>query len=144
MARHEDRLDPLASPLRAADLAGLPPATILLCHKDPLRSEGEAYAARLAEADVPVTLTVYHDLIHASFRMAGVTPRARAFVHSAGSAVREAYAAGASLDSRARTGRARRPTRPLEATLHSYLVYRNFLIAGELTLAFVMMAAPVP
>lgn len=73
------------------DLASLPPATILLCLKDPLRSEGEAYAARLAEAGVPVTLTVYHDLIHAAFRMAALTARARAFVVAAGEAVRQAY-----------------------------------------------------
>jgi acetyl esterase len=93
VARPEDREHPYAAPLRAADLAGLPPATIILCLKDPLRSEGEAYAARLAEAGVPVTLSVWHDLVHAAIRMAGLSPRARAFVNSAGSAVREAYAA---------------------------------------------------
>ena len=99
VAREEDRESPYAAPLRAPDLAGLPPATILLCLKDPLRSEGEAYAARLAEAGVPVTLTVWHDLVHAAFRMAGLTPRARAFVNSAGGAVREAYAARAAAQS---------------------------------------------
>jgi acetyl esterase len=92
VAREEDRLDPYAAPLRAADLSGLPPATIILCLRDPLRSEGEAYAARLAEAGVPVSLAIWHDLVHAAFRMAGLSPRARAFVSSAGSALREAYA----------------------------------------------------
>jgi acetyl esterase len=92
VARDEDRLDPYAAPLRAADLSGLPPATIILCLRDPLRSEGEAYAARLAEAGVPVSLSIWHDLVHAAFRMAGLSPRARAFVSSAGSALREAYA----------------------------------------------------
>jgi acetyl esterase len=93
VSRPEDRQNPYAAPLRAPDLSGLPPATIILCLKDPLRSDGEAYAARLAEAGVPVSLSVWHDLVHAAFRMSGLSPRARAFVNSAGSAVREAYAA---------------------------------------------------
>jgi acetyl esterase len=92
LARDEDRLDPYAAPLQASELAGLPPATIILCFRDPLRSEGEAYARRLADAGVPVTLSIWHDLVHAAFRMGGLTPRARAFVASAGHALRDAYA----------------------------------------------------
>jgi acetyl esterase/lipase len=60
------RSEPFASPLRASDdqLAGLPAAFIIVDEADVLRDEGEAYAARLRAAGVPVTTVRYDGITH--------------------------------------------------------------------------------
>ena len=59
-----DPADPLVSPIKRDDLAGLPAALIITAEHDPLRDEGELYGQRLAEAGVVVTVSRYAGANH--------------------------------------------------------------------------------
>ncbi|WP_448070685.1 alpha/beta hydrolase [Georgenia yuyongxinii] len=59
-----DPADPLVSPIKREDLAGLPPALIVTAEHDPLRDEGELYGERLREAGVDVTVSRYAGANH--------------------------------------------------------------------------------
>ncbi len=86
-----DPADPEASPLRASALAGAAPALVLTAEHDPLRDEGQAYAARLREAGVPVTLARYDGLIHGFYRMPAAIGRARNALAASAAALRVAF-----------------------------------------------------
>jgi acetyl esterase len=83
-----DRTNVLASPLLAPDLRGLPPALVITAEFDILRDEGEAYARRLQEAGVPVTVHRYLGMVHGFFDESVIFDQRKAAVAEASAALR--------------------------------------------------------
>jgi acetyl esterase len=75
LANKADGLHPHASPFRANDLAGLPPALVVTAEYDPLRDEGEYYADRLRQAGVPTQMKRWDGMNHGFFFWPGVVDR---------------------------------------------------------------------
>jgi acetyl esterase len=71
------RADPAVSPVYA-DLGGLPPAVVVTAEHDPLRDEGDAYAARLAAANVPVGHRCETGMVHGFLTLDTLSPAAAA------------------------------------------------------------------
>jgi acetyl esterase len=79
--------DPRAAPL-AGDLRGAPPALVVTAAFDPLRDEGEKYAAALRDAGTDVLLRRVPGFIHGFVNMTGVSPACRAAVVELAGALR--------------------------------------------------------
>ena len=84
--------DPYVSPLFASDLSGLPPAYVMTAEFDPLRDEGEAYAARLSDAGVAVDVARGIGHIHGGQQLTGVWEPARRWAADADAALAAAIA----------------------------------------------------
>jgi acetyl esterase len=75
-----DRRHPDVDPARAASLGGLPPALVITAECDPLRDDGERYAAQLAEAGVEAVATRYAGAVHGFWRRPAAFAASRAAI----------------------------------------------------------------
>jgi acetyl esterase/lipase len=76
----EQQSDPRASPALTEDLSGLPPTIVVTAQYDPLRDDGDAYAAALEAAGVRVIHRRFDGLVHGFFALGTLS-------HAAGTAV---------------------------------------------------------
>ncbi len=83
--------DPRLSPLLANDVAGLPPALVMLAEFDVLHDEGLAYAEKLRAAGVGVTIADYPGQIHDFLLFQAVFPQAREALAVAANALRAQF-----------------------------------------------------
>ena len=88
-----DADDPEVSPLRAPDVSATAPALVITAEYDPLRDEGEAYAAKLRDAGVNVEHLRAAGMVHGFLRMPGVTERSNEVIDRIAARVREALSA---------------------------------------------------
>lgn len=80
----EEARSPYASVINTPSCQGLPAALLITAEFDPLRDQGEAYAMRLAEAGVRVTITRYAGTIHGFYPMrAAIDASQKALAQSA-------------------------------------------------------------
>tara|TARA_R110002124_G_scaffold109676_12_gene262919 strand:- start:48092 stop:49147 length:1056 start_codon:yes stop_codon:yes gene_type:complete len=85
--------EPLLQLAARQDLAGLAPAVIVLAQIDPLRSEGEALAAALQQAGVPVTCLTYEGVTQGFFGLGLIVTKALFAQADVADALRKAFAA---------------------------------------------------
>ncbi len=87
-----DPENPQVSPLRAAELGGLPHTMIHTAQFDPMRDEGLHYYERLRGAGVPVSYRCHPGMIHLFYGLGRVIPYAETALAGIGAAIREAFA----------------------------------------------------
>jgi len=86
-----DRLNALASPLRAKDLGGLPPAHVFTAAFDPLRDEGKAYADKMAAAGVKTSYRCVDGLVHGFLHFTGAVKAADVAMTDIAAAIRNGF-----------------------------------------------------
>ena len=86
-----ERGDPRVSPLRAVKFAGLPAAIIHTAEFDPMRDEGNAYAAKLIAAGVEVEHFCHDGMIHNFQALGAVLPQGRLVLRQIGEQIRRVH-----------------------------------------------------
>lgn len=90
LTEDSDLADPRISPLRAFQVAGLPPAIIHTAEYDPMRDEGNAYARKLLAAGVAVEHVCHEGMIHNFHALGALLPQAQLVLSQIGEQVRRA------------------------------------------------------
>ena len=85
-----DPEDERISPLRAADLGGMPPTIVHTAEFDPLRDEGKDYYDRLRQTGSALTYTCHPGMIHLFYGLGAVIPYARTAFEKMGAEIRAA------------------------------------------------------
>jgi acetyl esterase len=93
VTREEDKAHPYVSPIRAEDLAGLPPALVITAEFDPLRDEAEDFAQQLAAAGVECQCTRYDGMVHGFMGAAHLLDKGAMAIDETVAALRAAFAA---------------------------------------------------
>jgi cation diffusion facilitator CzcD-associated flavoprotein CzcO len=94
----EDRANLDASPARAKDLSGLPPAIVVTAEYDVLRDEAEAYGEAMRAAGVPVTIRRFDRQMHNFFAMPGLLPAAATALEYVGQQIDRHLAKSSEVD----------------------------------------------
>ena len=91
VAKEEDKINPLGSPLRAESFSGLPPAHVVTAGHDPLRDEGRAYADKLRAAGVDAKYDCYDSMIHGFISIRGIVDEGEKALQACAISLRDAF-----------------------------------------------------